>query len=264
MKTLTAFILSALAAFAQTPAPSLNCNNVTYYFNGLDTFCEIRETSVWFDGSSFSAKHEGSGSFTVVPGDGPEVQLQAQVVAAGENVALAASVAALVELDTSSGGLVIRGPRSTNHQNWAVHVVLRVPRSAALTLTNINGKVDVSGFDGSLNVSTVNGRISLTGVSGDITARGVNGVVHVEVNAWRGQTIKTATVNGGIEIEVPADTAAHVQASSTAGTISADLLNAQWTLTGVGKKASFDIGGGGPTISADLVAGSIHIRQAKP
>jgi DUF4097 and DUF4098 domain-containing protein YvlB len=253
----------ALAAFAQTPAPELTCSGTAYYVNGLAPYCEIREASIPFAGGPLTVKIEGSGSVTVRPWDQPDVQVRAQVLAGAQTAPMAEVVAAQVSLDSASGAVIGRGPRTDNRQTWSVNLDIRIPRETGISIQTINGNVKVEDVEGNVTITTVNGNITLTRVSGDVVVRATNSVMQVGVSRWHGQSIDLKTVNGGVELDVPRDTTAHVYLSAVAGSISTNVATGAWTVAGLGRKVSFDIGGGGSPIRAELVTGYIRLRQAE-
>jgi DUF4097 and DUF4098 domain-containing protein YvlB len=97
-------------------------------------------------------------------------------------------------------------------------------------------------------------------VTGDVIGNAVNGSISIEVGGahWEGQSLDVDTVNGDIEIAVPADCGAHVVASTSSGTISNDFgveipANAQ--------RISFDLGNSG-SIVMSAAKGNIELRRS--
>lgn len=262
MKTITLMICLALAAFAQAPAPELDCSAPRFGAADSVGYCEIREPYLWFTGGVLTVKNEGSGSITVLPWDEPGVQVRAQVLTGAQTEWQAESLAAQVEIDAWSGAVVVRGPRTGDSRTWSVNLQIRVPRGARLTLQTVNGNISVQDVEGAISAVTVNGCVTLTRVPGDVIVRVTNGVIRVEVDRWHAQIVDARTVNGGIELDLPRDTSARVNLSAVAGSISADFAGVHRTESGVGQKVSFDLGAGDAQIRAELVTGYIRLREA--
>jgi len=262
MKTIALSICLALAAFAQAQVPELGCSAPRLITIGLDTHCEIRESSLWLTGETLTVRIAGSGGITVLPWDEPGVQIRAQVLAGAQTTWLAEALAAQVEIDTATGAVLVRGPRTDNWNTWSVNVQLRVPRTAGLALETINGNITVQDVKEAISASTINGGVTLARVSGSLTVRVTNGVVRAEVDRWCSQTIDVRGVNGGIELDLPHEASARVALSVMVGVLSTDFAGTNQTVAGVGKRSAFDLGGGGPPISAELVTGYIRLRQA--
>ena len=97
----------------------------------------------------------------------------------------------------------------------------------------------------------------------DVEGAGVNGRILLAADHWVGQTFDVRTVNGAIELDVPHDCSAHVELSTTLGTIT---TNVPVPVLGLkhgffGRKLSFDIGDGGALIRASAVTGSIKLKR---
>lgn len=253
-------IIILLATLASAAEPQLSCSGNDAVINRLVSYCEMRETML-STGGSLAVRVEGAGSITVVPGEDLTAMVQAQVVTAAETVWQAEALAPAVQLETVNGPLVVRGPKSDEHQAWVVNLLIRVPKDTAVSLRTISGRIDVSDVESDVTVTNVNGNIALTRVAGNLSVHGVNGHIQIGVSRWQAQRIEVATVNGGIEFELPAGTAAHAVLSLTAGTIAVSTPGGNWDLSGVAKKAAFDIGGGGSLLQAALVAGHIRLHQ---
>jgi len=126
---------------------------------------------------------------------------------------------------------------------------------------------------------TVNGGVTATGIAADAEAHSVNGGVEVEsggiaraetVNGgitarlgradWTG-ALTLKTVNGGIDVFVPAGLSAEVKASTVNGDIQTDFPLA---VTGRISHRSIQgtIGGGGRLLEMETVNGGIALRKA--
>jgi DUF4097 and DUF4098 domain-containing protein YvlB len=105
----------------------------------------------------------------------------------------------------------------------------------------------------------VNGSVDLRGVSG-VRARAVNGGIQVafSADAWQ-DDVELATVNGAIDVSLPASATADVRAHSVNGEVRVD-----FPLDGTlgPHLARGSIGHGGRELRLRTVSGPIHVARA--
>lgn len=106
-----------------------------------------------------------------------------------------------VTVTVHSGEIKPRGPEATTTQTWWVHLILRVPRSAAI------------------DVLTANGGIAIRNMAGRVTARATNG--GISLASCEGMS-HISTENGGISLE---NITGHTEATTENGPISIRLQN---------------------------------------
>lgn len=157
-----------------------------------------------------------------------------------------------------SGG---HGWHSNTHNIHArVDFTVHLPRNLLLDAQTVQGDVDAQHLGRRAIVSSVNGSVrvstsewaSATSVNGSITAR--------FGSADWSDTLKLATVNGGIDLEVPADLSAEVSFSSVNGSFNTDFpLTVQGSLGG--RHISGTIGSGGRTLKLETVNGSVSLHK---
>ena len=169
-------------------------------------------------------------------------------------------------MDASKGNVTVKGPSTNSSETWSVKLEIRVPPATGLTISTVNGSISVRDVQGPVLANAVNGTLSLTGVDGNVKGTAVNGSIFIAVggDSWAGQTLVANTVNGSIDVDVPADCAAHVTASVAMGKISTDFPVAIPPSSGFGQSVSFDLGDAGSSDSAIHLAtslGSIQLRQ---
>ena len=86
-----------------------------------------------------------------------------------------------------------------------VRYAITLAPEAALDVHTVNGNVSVSGIAGALEATSVNGRVRLAGSRHDVRAKSVNGAIEATVaELSRGASIEANTVNGNIQLELPA------------------------------------------------------------
>lgn len=112
----------------------------------------------------------------------------------------------------------------TREINLTINFVLRVPRQSSLKLRTVNdGDIRVEGVEGELDLSNVNGSIDALRISGSLAANTVNGHLTVSFDKLDGsRPLHLTTLNGDIELSVPAGFAARAELITTHGDISSD------------------------------------------
>lgn len=142
--------------------------------------------------------------------------------------------------------------------NFEVRYHVKAPRTAAMSATDSNGQVTITGVSGRVAARTTNGSVTLSGVAGPVEASSTNGRVAVEVASLSGD-VKLSTTNGAVTLTLPDDAKADLTANVTNGGISVDGLKLETTEQSrrrvVGK-----INGGGPPIELHTTNGGIRVR----
>ncbi len=172
-------------------------------------------------------------------------------------------------VDISSGS----GKRSTT-------ITLKIPQSnVTLNVGTVNnGSLTVSNVSGQLEVSNVNGSITATGISGSLIATTVNGSVIVTFKTIDPKApMAFSTLNGNVDITLPADAKANLKLKSDRGEVYSDFdvdidktqPKVSKTTEGHMQKISIEdwvygkIGGGGPEMMMKNMQGNIYVRKAK-
>lgn len=201
-----------------------------------------------------------NGAVTIQAWDKNEVQVDA-VKTADEQSKLAE---AKIEVTAGSSSIDIRThyPERTNHNPANVEYTLHVPRKARLDKIDlVNGRIKIEGVDGFIRAASVNGSVEATQVAGEISLSSVNGRVYAELQAPK-RSVNLETVNGGLEVRLPSDAAAEINASTVHGGISNEfnipVNRERW----VGSEMRARLGDGGANIKLSAVNGGIQIRRA--
>jgi DUF4097 and DUF4098 domain-containing protein YvlB len=126
-----------------------------------------------------------------------------------------------IKLSVENGKVSASGP--SNHDDWAVYLLVRAPKAAQidlyakngplgiynldahLTAKTQNGPISLHGFSGDGDISAINGPISLTGNSGKLRLHTDNGPISVSLNgdAWKGSGLEADAKNGPLTLRVP-------------------------------------------------------------
>ena len=162
-----------------------------------------------------------------------------------------------------------------------IDLEITVPYRTSLSLRSVNsGDITVTGVDGALDVNNVNGAVTLSDVSGNAVAHALNGRVLVnfkKVNA--GKPMAFSSLNGNIDVTFPPDLKAKVSITSDRGDVFSD-FDIKMTNDGpkqivedsrrhsgkyvvkIDKTVRGTINGGGQEIQFKNFQGSIYIRKA--
>jgi DUF4097 and DUF4098 domain-containing protein YvlB len=149
-----------------------------------------------------------------------------------------------------------------NMRSTDVHVdfVVKLPAGIDLQARTISGDIKADSLSSNVQCRTVNGDIHVS-TSGYAEAKTVNGEIFARIGNpnWNG-ALHFKTVNGAINLDLPANVGVNVTAATFNGEISSD-----FPLTATGKinkrKFSGTIGAGGRDLILKTLNGSINLRR---
>src|ERR1700723_1399490 len=179
---------------------------------------------------------------------------------------------ARIEIDSGKDHLSVR-TKYPDHEltfNWGSHnnpasveYTLTVPRTARLDeIKLINGSLDVTGVTGEVPASCINGRLEAKNLSGRADLSTINGHLDAKFDQLRGSSLELKSVNGSVELTIPSDSKAEIEASTVSGGIDNDFgLHVNHHRV-VGHDLRGELGTGGPRIKLANVNGRIEIRHA--
>jgi len=148
--------------------------------------------------------------------------------------------------------------------NGSVEYRVSVPAAIDLdAVETVNGDLEVEGMDGKIKAATVNGDIEILGIVGDVNLDTVNGTIEAQFTRLEGrQRAILDTVNGRIEVSLPANTDASVSADTVNGSIRGGDFGLEVDKSGfVGKEMQGDIGSGSARLKMDTVNGAIRLTK---
>jgi DUF4097 and DUF4098 domain-containing protein YvlB len=149
------------------------------------------------------------------------------------------------------------------HNPASVEYALTVPRNARLDeIKLINGSLDVTGVAGETRISLINGRLTARELSGPARLATVNGRMDARFGRLSNSPITLKSVNGSIELTLPSDSQAEIEASTVHGGISNDFGLGVRNHEYVGHDLRGELGSGGPHIRLENVNGRIEIHHA--
>ena len=261
-KLLLVFVLAPCFALAQ---------------NGAENQNPFHWTGTLAAGKTLAIKNV-SGDITAEAGAGDRVEVTAtkhgagsdeiriQVVPSSDGVAICA-IFPDVEGDASNcdpGSQWSVNRHGGGHDQATVDFTVHLPRDARLVLRDVNGSVKASGLGELADATTVNGSVD---VSTEQWARlsTVNGTVtgHFGRANWT-EPLSITTVNGDINLDVPADLSTDFEFNAVNGSFHTDLpATIQESSHSFGPKhVRGTIGGGGRQLKLHTVNGSVHLQKA--
>lgn len=189
-------------------------------------------------------------------GDPDDVRIEARQASNG-NIVICAMWR---QGDTCSESGADGGERQWNRNNdVSVHFVVRVPAYAHVDANTVNGSVEVAELRGRVEANTVNGNVEAASSGGAVRARTVNGSIRAKGQVGR-DGLDYETVNGSIEIELPAGANVDVSLRTTNGRVTSDF---PITVSGEinPRRIEATVGNGGPELRARTVNGGIRLRK---
>ncbi|QIX60066.1 DUF4097 domain-containing protein [Hymenobacter sp. BT18] len=166
-------------------------------------------------------------------------------------------------------------------QSWQnpVDFVIKVPRQFSLKLATVqNGDIVVDNVEGELEISNVNGSIRLNDVAGSAVLNTVNGEVIADFKQiTAGAPMAFSTINGKVDVTLPARANVSVKLKSDHGDIYSDfdlsVDSSPSKVTRTAKDGTYrvaqdtwtygKINSGGPEFMMKTLNGDIYIRRAK-
>ena len=139
-----------------------------------------------------------------------------------------------------------------------VRYAVKVPASANVRFTTVNGGVRVSGVDGAVVASATNGGVEGADLGGAVDASTTNGGVTVGVTRLAEGGVKLECTNGGLTLRLPSDARATISARITNGGIQTDGLPLQ-TSEESRRRLEGTLNGGGAPVRLSGTNGGIRI-----
>jgi hypothetical protein len=144
--------------------------------------------------------------------------------------------------------------------SFEVRYHVKVPRTAIVHASTVNGGVEAKSVGGRLIARTTNGGIVGTGITGGVEARVVNGGIRIQLASLGKDDIVMGTVNGGVRLALPENAKARVSASWVNGGMRRSGLNFD-VRDDSRRHFEGDLNGGGTAITLNTVNGGITIAS---
>jgi DUF4097 and DUF4098 domain-containing protein YvlB len=193
----------------------------------------------------------------------------------------------LHRIDVNATGLTVEESDNvitvgTRIPGEGVNLDIQVPFNTSLKLHAVNGRdISVDQVTGDIEIESTNGNATATHVSGAAVVHSLNGKVLVSVDKFSGKPLSFSSLNGDIDVTLPADTKARLKLKTDHGAVYSDFDIAMDRSAGAptvednrsgnnGRyRVRFDrtmigtINGGGPEVSLTTFNGNIYLRKAK-
>ena len=180
---------------------------------------------------------------------------------------------AKIEIDSRNDSLSIRTKYPDHNQSWnwgsrnnpaSVEYTLTVPRTARLDeIKLINGALDINGVSGEVSASCINGRLEAHNLAGRARLSTINGHLDARFDQLAGSSVELNSVNGSVQLTIPSDSKAEIEASTVSGGIDNDFGLHVNHHQFVGHNLRGELGSGGTRIKLANVNGRIEIRHAQ-
>jgi len=248
----TLFLL--LAGVLGTLAPS---------FGGSGSYRDEFHQTFALDARGRVALENINGDVHITAWDRNEVQVDAAKRASSQERLDDAQI--VVDVGHGSISIKTHYPGAGNSEHPAiVDYRVKVPRTARLDQVKlVNGTLEISGMRGEVRASSVSGAIRTHGLAGNVKLSTVSGRLEAsfeELEASR--SISMNSVNGAIELLLPMDVHADLQADTVSGGISSDFGRPTERGKFPGRHWSSALKGGGARIRMSNVNGSIVVAPA--
>jgi hypothetical protein len=180
---------------------------------------------------------------------------------------------AKIEVESHPDSIVIRTRYPENGgQGWHGHhdnpatvdYTIMVPSGARLDeIKLVNGALEIDGVNGEIDAASVNGAVTGRNLGGKVELSTVNGRVAANLTRLGDNRVRMKSVNGAVELTMPSDAQAEVEAHTMNGSISNDYgLPISKRHMVPGRNLRGRLGNGGVNISLETLNGSITIRHA--
>jgi hypothetical protein len=182
----------------------------------------------------------------------------------------------------TSAGLTVEEQRNemsifSSNPSRQITLDIQVPTQTSLVLSTVNsGDISVQGVVGDIEVNNTNGGVTMSGVSGAVVAHALNQDVVVSLVGVSGKPMSFSSLNGDINVTLPASVKANVRLQPGNGEVYSDfdidmqpaVLRQEGGRTSGGKYVLRieqtmvgKINGGGPEITCKTFNGNIRIRK---
>lgn len=168
--------------------------------------------------------HVLNGGITVKAYSGKEVIVESGAAASRRT---AATVSGMRRIDPVERGLEVVEEDNVitvrNRLNGGAHLVITVPTDTSLNLKSNNGSLSVEGVHGEIEANSLNGSITLANISGTVTAHSLNAALKITMDRVdQGKPLSFSTLNGAIDVTLPADVKANLTIKTDHGSVYSD------------------------------------------
>jgi hypothetical protein len=208
-----------------------------------------------------------NGKITAEASDGAEVELRGERSAKAATDEAARDLLSRVEMREEVGeGRVrveVRAPRFNGPSGHEIKWTVKVPRGVAVDLRTINGGVKMTGLHGDIRARSTNGGITGTGlIATAVDAAVTNGGIEIELaGAITSGSFDLEAVNGGVTLNMPADSKADLTGRCVNGGVSVAGLEVEKLGEATRRRLDAKLNGGGARVSLETVNGGVKFGR---
>jgi hypothetical protein len=170
-----------------------------------------------------------NGSVTVTAGSGSQVTVSSASNTRRERDQKPDAPPGMHRIDAGREGLDIEEDHNVvtiSARGWGNpgDLAIETPVNTSLQLKTVNGgHIDVTGLNGDLDLQDTNGTITLKNVSGSVVAHSLNGGISALLDrVTADKPMSFTSLNGKIDVTLPADTKARLRLKTDNGSIYTD------------------------------------------
>jgi hypothetical protein len=209
-----------------------------------------------------------NGQISAEPASGDAVEILAERTARASSEDAAKDLLARTEMreevSDSRVRIEVRAPRWNGPGGQQIRWTIKVPRGVAVDLRTINGGVTLRGLDSDIRARATNGGIKGSGIkTSNVDASVTNGGVVIELaNAPADGAIDLESVNGGVELALPAESKADITARCVNGGIAVTGLELEIVGEQTRRKVAGKLNGGGARVTLETTNGGVKLSRA--
>jgi hypothetical protein len=209
-----------------------------------------------------------NGRITAEASDGTTVEVAADRTAKATSDEAAKDLLGRIEMREEVSAdrvrVEVRAPRMSGPSGHEFTWTVRVPRGVSVDLRTVNGGIRVVNLDGDVRARSTNGGIKGTALlASSVDAAVTNGGIEIDLaKPVTTGTFELEAVNGGVTINLPADSRADIAGRCVNGGISTSDLPLEMVGEQNRRRLDAQLNGGGARISLETVNGGVRIGRA--
>lgn len=212
-----------------------------------------------------------NGRITAEPATDDKVTVEGRRTAKGSTDEAAEENLAKLEIREEVSGERVRvesrPPRMRGFGGHEIEWIIKVPKGIVVDLRTVNGGVRLNGLSGEVHAKTTNGGVKGTDLTATILeASSVNGGIEIDLAALDANgSIDIETVNGGVQLGLPSDSRATINARAVNGGVQVNGLDVEKQNPQNGesrRRLEGTLNGGGAKVSVGTVNGGVRISRS--
>lgn len=207
----------------------------------------------------------GTGSVEIRGGSGSTVDVRAERVARASSDAAAREILPRIAIreDVSPDKIVLQTEGLAGiviGVEVAVNYHVTMPSTARARVRAVNGDITVAELDGRVVLSSTNGEVIGRNLRGGVDARAVNKGVTIGLAAFGRDPVDLRATNGSVDLTVPSDVNAILEANHTNGSFDIKDLAFEPFGDQTPRRARGRLNAGGTPITMTTINGNIRVR----